>query len=278
MSRLDCRRVLLATKLAFASETLGWSRDWSADTGFADRDTIAVLRIIQEKIADVVYGSDDRVPDGSAPVAAGLEPDLHGRRRRVLDPILPAVRLPARHALQRTRKSPSPSRRPQSTSARSSPHAATRSSPPGPHAVNSLTLLALVRVLEPDTSLVALDWQHQTYRFWPHRLTCQPDQQWQTEVFPNGDYYIFLTEDMSTGTFGRPWEQTLCIFGEPLVSPWSRCSQAGFRSNAPPDSTAESPARDWHIPGTAASRASARARSADVRMAALEHTLGCWLV
>jgi len=27
-------------------------------------------------------------------------------------------------------------------------------------ALNSLTLLALVRVLEPDTSLVVLDWQH----------------------------------------------------------------------------------------------------------------------
>jgi hypothetical protein len=30
-------------------------------------------------------------------------------------------------------------------------------------AVNSLTLLVLARALEPDTSLVVLDWQHQTY-------------------------------------------------------------------------------------------------------------------
>jgi len=41
---------------------------------------------------------------------------------------------------------------------------------------------------------------------------------WPTTVFPNGDYTIFLTEDMSTGTFGHPWEQTLCVFGEPMVS------------------------------------------------------------
>ncbi|SDZ21211.1 Protein of unknown function [Micromonospora pattaloongensis] len=88
----------------------------------------------------------------------------------------------------------------------------------GANAVNSLTLLSLVRTLEPDTSLVVLDWQHQMYRFWPHRFACLPDPQWQTEVFPTGDYYIFLTEDMSTGTFGHPWEKTLCVFGEPLVS------------------------------------------------------------
>ncbi|MFI7547453.1 DUF2716 domain-containing protein, partial [Actinoplanes sp. NPDC049599] len=88
----------------------------------------------------------------------------------------------------------------------------------GADAINSLALLALTRVLDPDSSLVVLDWQHQTYRFWPHQFACQSDQQWPTTVFPNGDYYIFLTEDMSTGTFGHPWEQTLCVFGEHLVS------------------------------------------------------------
>jgi hypothetical protein len=89
----------------------------------------------------------------------------------------------------------------------------------GADAVNSLALAALVRVLDHNSSLVVLDWQHQTYRFRPHLLfACQPDQQWPTTVFPNGDYYIFLTEDMHTGTFGHPWEQTLCVFGEPLVS------------------------------------------------------------
>jgi hypothetical protein len=88
----------------------------------------------------------------------------------------------------------------------------------GAAAVNRLALLAWVRVLEPDSSLVVLDWQHQTYRFWPHRFACQRDARWQTDVFPDGDYYIFLTDDMSTGTFGHPWEQTLCVFGEPLLS------------------------------------------------------------
>lgn len=27
-----------------------------------------------------------------------------------------------------------------------------------------------------------------------------------------------MTDDLTTGTFGHPWEQTLCIFGEPLVT------------------------------------------------------------
>ena len=88
----------------------------------------------------------------------------------------------------------------------------------GASAVDSLALAALVRVLERDSSVVVLDWQHQTYRFWPHQFACHPDQRWPTTVFPNGDYSIFLTEDLGVGTFGHPWEQTLCVFGEPLVS------------------------------------------------------------
>jgi hypothetical protein len=216
MSRRDCRRLLLATELAFASETLGWSRDWSPDTGFADRDTITVLRSIQEKVAGIIHGRDDRVAElGPAvqpawsPISMdaddaywtpfrqrfGFRPDMHS---------WPAITEPV-----------------PSVTVDLSPIFAARSHPEfaaGVAAVNSLTLLALARALEPDTSLVVLDWQHQTYRFWPHRFACQPDSQWQTDVFPNGDYYIFLTEDMSTGTFGHPWEQTLCVFGEPLVS------------------------------------------------------------
>jgi hypothetical protein len=63
MSRRDCRRLLLATELAFASESLGWSRDWVADTGFIDHDTITVLRGIQEKLAGIIHGTDHRVPE-----------------------------------------------------------------------------------------------------------------------------------------------------------------------------------------------------------------------
>ena len=217
MSRRDCRPVLLATELAFASETLGWSRDWLADTGFADRDTITVLRTIQEKVAGIVYGSDDRVTDVGPQLQPAWSPISMDADDEYWTPFCRRFDFrPGMDSGEPAIAEPVPS-----VTVDLGPIFAARSHPEfaaGVHAVNSLTLLALVRVLEPDTSLVVLDWQHQTYRFWPHRLAGQPDPQWQTEVFPNGHYYVFLTEDMSTGTFGHPWEQTLCVFGEPLVS------------------------------------------------------------
>lgn len=88
-------------------------------------------------------------------------------------------------------------------------------------AVNALALLAMTRVFAPTERLLVLDWQHQSWWFRPHQQATRDDWQWPVEVFPNGDYYAFLTEDMSTGTFGHPWERTLCIFGElaPVLAP-----------------------------------------------------------
>ena len=37
-------------------------------------------------------------------------------------------------------------------------------------------------------------------------------------VLPNGDYYLYLAPDLSFGTFGHPWEQTICVFGAPLLA------------------------------------------------------------
>lgn len=217
MSRRDCRRVLLATELAFSSETLGWARDWSADTGFGDRETITLLRSVQEKVAGIVHGSRDRLDAAEhqaqpawCPIPLDDDDEYWAgfyerfAFRPGMDEPEPAI------------DEPTPSVTfdlgPIFTARDVHEFAA------GMAAVNSLALLAWVRAVAPETSLVVLDWQHQTYRFWPHRLACQPDQQWQTEVFPNGDYYIFLTEDLSTGTFGHPWQRTLCVFGDPLIS------------------------------------------------------------
>ena len=75
--------------------------------------------------------------------------------------------------------------------------------------------------------LLVLDWQHASCWFWPHRHAAADDETWPVEVFPDGDYYAFLTEDTTEGTFGHPWEQTLCIFGArlmpklvPLLTSW----------------------------------------------------------
>ncbi|GIH13386.1 DUF2716 domain-containing protein [Rugosimonospora africana] len=87
----------------------------------------------------------------------------------------------------------------------------------GEDALNALALLAMTEVFSADQRLLVLDWQHPSHWFWPHRQALHPKQEWPVEVFPNGDYYIFLTEDMTVGTFGHPWRQTLCIFGTALV-------------------------------------------------------------
>ncbi len=215
MSRLDCRRLLLATELAFASETLGWSRDWTSHTGFSDRDTITVLRGLQERLAGIIHGADDRLADTTPSAQPAWEPitmdadDTYWTAFYQRFSFRPGMQ--SWPAIDEPRPSVTIDLEPIFTG----DHARFEA---GADAINSLALVALTRVLEPDTSVVVLDWQHQTYRFWPHRFACQPDRQWPTTVFPDGDYHIFLTEDMSTGTFGHPWEQTLCVLGEPLVS------------------------------------------------------------
>ncbi|WP_433415766.1 DUF2716 domain-containing protein [Microtetraspora malaysiensis] len=85
-------------------------------------------------------------------------------------------------------------------------------------AVNALGLLAMTRTFAPSQRLLVLDWQHPAWWFWPHRQATDDHPRWPVEIFPDGDYYIFLSEDMTTGTFGHPWERTLCIFGAPLIS------------------------------------------------------------
>ena len=75
-------------------------------------------------------------------------------------------------------------------------------------------LTALAAGTPPDGSLLGLDWQHDSYRVWPHRAG---DDRWPLSPYPNGDYYILLAEDLSFGTFGHPWELSLCVFGAPLL-------------------------------------------------------------
>ncbi|WP_410580414.1 DUF2716 domain-containing protein [Amycolatopsis sp. lyj-108] len=60
--------------------------------------------------------------------------------------------------------------------------------------------------------LYALDWHHESYRL----ATTAKD--WPLSPFPDGDYHIYLTPDFRLGTFGHPWEYTICVFGEELVT------------------------------------------------------------
>ncbi|GAA4586840.1 hypothetical protein GCM10023107_03950 [Actinoplanes octamycinicus] len=84
-------------------------------------------------------------------------------------------------------------------------------------ALNAMALLAFAEAVPDGGRLAVLDWQHQSYWFRPD-LQVRRGDPWPLSVFPDGDYYIFLTEDLTAGTFGHPWEQTLCVFGEPLMT------------------------------------------------------------
>ena len=76
-------------------------------------------------------------------------------------------------------------------------------------------------------SLWILDWQHSCYRlrpdlpmtdmFLPGVLEGRSREGWPLSPYPDGDYFIFLAEDLRFGTFGHPWEHSLCVFGTELL-------------------------------------------------------------
>ncbi|MCX4960438.1 DUF2716 domain-containing protein [Streptomyces virginiae] len=50
-----------------------------------------------------------------------------------------------------------------------------------------------------------------------HNLYRVPGQAERT-TYPDGDYYLHVTDDLLLGTFGRPWEQTLTVWGPRLLA------------------------------------------------------------
>lgn len=71
--------------------------------------------------------------------------------------------------------------------------------------------------------LYVLDWQHPCYSLDPRQLpTSTEPGLWPIPIIPNGDYSIFLAPDFRFGTFGHPWEETLCIFGRSLLDALAR--------------------------------------------------------
>jgi hypothetical protein len=83
-------------------------------------------------------------------------------------------------------------------------------------ALNGQVLAAMTAVFPADVALVALNWQHPSYWFWPHRQVVEGEP-WRITPFPEGDYHAFITQDLEQGTFGHPWEQTICVFGSDLT-------------------------------------------------------------
>ncbi|MFH8386223.1 DUF2716 domain-containing protein [Kitasatospora sp. NPDC018058] len=70
----------------------------------------------------------------------------------------------------------------------------------------------------PGELLYWLDWNHAGARFDPHRVGRPGQPRWPGGVYPDGDYYLYLTGDLRLGTFGHLWEDSLCVFGEELLA------------------------------------------------------------
>lgn len=103
--------------------------------------------------------------------------------------------------------------------------------------IDLTTVAAFQRCTHSGERMAVLDCQHPSYWFWPHRLDLDdlratwdvdpgitregahylswPDMR--RPIYPDGDYYIFLATDLRFGTFGHPWEETLCLFGDGLL-------------------------------------------------------------
>ncbi|WP_405658029.1 DUF2716 domain-containing protein [Streptomyces sp. NBC_00079] len=62
-----------------------------------------------------------------------------------------------------------------------------------------------------------LDWQHPGYCFDPRRVGAAGQPPWPGSVYPDRDFYLYLAGDLRMGTFGHPWEDSLCVFGEELL-------------------------------------------------------------
>jgi hypothetical protein len=93
-------------------------------------------------------------------------------------------------------------------------------------AIEAEALRCFVTELSDVDVLFVLDWQHPAYEFRPaiEALDIQPKDfvNGYPSVYPNGDYYAYLAPDFSEGTFGHPWEPSLCVIGPRMIDSLAR--------------------------------------------------------
>jgi hypothetical protein len=53
--------------------------------------------------------------------------------------------------------------------------------------------------------------------FLPDALEKNLRSGWPRSPYPDGDYPVLLAEDLHYGSFGHPWEHSLCLFGTRLL-------------------------------------------------------------
>jgi hypothetical protein len=76
------------------------------------------------------------------------------------------------------------------------------------------SVMAFQQCTKPEELIYALDWQHECYLV-DVRLEFPRHVPWRVD---NGDYHFFLARDFSWGILGHPWEKTITIYGEKLIS------------------------------------------------------------
>ncbi|UFS57638.1 DUF2716 domain-containing protein [Subtercola endophyticus] len=88
-------------------------------------------------------------------------------------------------------------------------------------AINSEALRCFIWEMPDIREMLVLDWQHSAYWLNPAVESLQPPDDpinGYPTVHPDGDYYSFLSPDMREGTFGHPWERTICVMGDRLIN------------------------------------------------------------
>ncbi|ASF56990.1 putative protein yxiI [Bacillus velezensis M27] len=85
-----------------------------------------------------------------------------------------------------------------------------------------LIVLQILKALQSCTLkqefIYALDWQHECYLFNPHAPIDKDEfGEWLVSVIPNGDYCFFIHQDFQWGLLGDPRQQTITVFGSPLI-------------------------------------------------------------
>jgi hypothetical protein len=111
----------------------------------------------------------------------------------------------------------------------------------GPYSVEEddtarIALKALRECVRPDEWVWVLHWQHQSYKFFPHRM--DESGEWPVPVLPKSDYPLFLAQDYRFGTLGHPWERSLCVFGEELIDAFERHADGALTTVLRRDGTA----------------------------------------
>ena len=74
-------------------------------------------------------------------------------------------------------------------------------------------------ITDPGERIYALNWQHESYDVDPREQMDKDETgEWVIPVFPNGEYFIFLTKDFNNVWFGHPWEETITLIGDEIVN------------------------------------------------------------